>query len=386
MDIFRFANPTNKTKMEQGILINGLKSKMWIERYRDAGEFTLTAGADFNVKSQLPIGSFISHTNTTEIMVVENHEIKDDRDKESEIVITGRSFEVIFESRIVRFNRNYPFGGTNPLTDKFYIGNSTCANGAVYLGSYNTQTSYVIDDDDAILWIIFMVTGTPGGVVTDRFTTTHGTLYERLIDLLEVDNLGIKIIRPGSWSAQSPSTVIGIHKGVDNSKSIVRSSDTGEVESIDYLWSNKRLKNSVLVYSKWFEVVVNNTAIKDYDRRITCVDAKDIDDDYTTLPTGTTATNIINAMRQRGYEFLSVKNNITITKAELTKSAIKYTYRKDYNVGDLITVSGDYNQISVMRISEFVEIEDETGESGYPTLIVDDGIVTVPSGGVPVSP
>ncbi|MET0787162.1 MAG: hypothetical protein ABWY25_10690, partial [Paenisporosarcina sp.] len=123
MDIFRFANPTNKTKMEQGILINGLKSKMWIERYRDAGEFTLTAGADFNVKSQLPIGSFISHTNTSEIMVVENHEIKDNRDRESEIVITGRSFETILESRIVRFNRSYPFSSVNPLTDKFSIGN-----------------------------------------------------------------------------------------------------------------------------------------------------------------------------------------------------------------------------------------------------------------------
>lgn len=372
MDIFRFINPANKTKMEQGILINGLKSKMWIERYRDSGEFTLTAGADFNVKAQLPIGSFISHTDTPEIMVVENHEIKDSKDKESEIVITGRSFEAILENRIVRFNRNYPFSTSSPdgLTDDFFVGTITCASGAVYLGSYNTQTVYVIDDDDALLWIIFQLIGSPGGASVQRWVKL-GTLYERFIELLAIDNLGVKIIRPGSWSAQSPSTVIGVHKGVDKSKEIIRSYDTGEVESIDYLWSNKHLKNAALVAGKWVEVMVKNIALKEYDRRFMRVDGKDIDGDFTTTPTGADYTNVVNAMTQRGTEALSNQNEIAITKAEVAKAAVKYTYRKDYNVGDLITVSGDYNEISVMRISEYVEIEDETGEYGYPTLTFD---------------
>jgi Siphovirus ReqiPepy6 Gp37-like protein len=370
MDIFRFLNPINKTKMEQGILINGLKSKMWIERYRDSGEFTLTAGADFNVKSQLPIGSFISHTDTPEIMVVENHEIKDAKNKESEIIITGRSFEAILENRIARFNRNYPFTSLSGLTDDFFLGTTTCANGAVYLGSYNTQTSYVIDDDDALLWIIFMVIGTPGGASAQRFIKL-GTLYERFIEVLEIDNLGVKITRPGSWSAQSPSTVIGVHKGLDKTKEIVRSYDTGEVESIDYLWSNKKSKNAALVSGKWVEVMVKNTALKEYDRRFMRVDGKDIDQDFTTYPTGTDYTNVVNAMIQRGNEALSNQTNIGITKAEIAKAAIKYVYRKDYNVGDLITVTGDYNEVSIMRVSEYVEIEDETGESGYPTLTIE---------------
>ncbi len=41
---------------------------------------------------------------------------------------------------------------------------------------------------------------------------------------------------------------------------------------------------------------------------------------------------------------------------------------KTYDVGDIITVDGEYNATTTMRISEYVEIEDETGDSGYPTF------------------
>ncbi len=42
MDIFKFINPVHPTKLDQGQLINGLKSKLWIERYRDvSNEFEL---------------------------------------------------------------------------------------------------------------------------------------------------------------------------------------------------------------------------------------------------------------------------------------------------------------------------------------------------------
>jgi len=73
MDVFTFLNPTSPTKMEQGVFVNGLLSKMWVERYRQAGEFRFTAKASSGVREQLPLGAFISHTDTHEIMVVDNH-------------------------------------------------------------------------------------------------------------------------------------------------------------------------------------------------------------------------------------------------------------------------------------------------------------------------
>ncbi len=66
MDIFKFKNPTHPTYLDQGELINGLKTIMWIERYRDICDFELVANAEVMVHKLLPIGTMISHTESTE--------------------------------------------------------------------------------------------------------------------------------------------------------------------------------------------------------------------------------------------------------------------------------------------------------------------------------
>jgi hypothetical protein len=65
------------------------------------------------------------------------------------------------------------------------------------------------------------------------------------------------------------------------------------------------------------------------------------------------------------------QNRITITRADAS-DITRYEYRKDYNVGDLVSLDGNFGQIAVMRVMEYVEIEDENGESGHPTLALPD--------------
>jgi hypothetical protein len=45
-----------------------------------------------------------------------------------------------------------------------------------------------------------------------------------------------------------------------------------------------------------------------------------------------------------------------------------YQYRRDYNIGDLVSIDGNFGQTAVMRVIEYAEIEDENGNSGHPTL------------------
>ena len=146
--------------------------------------------------------------------------------------------------------------------------------------------------------------------------------------------------------------------------------DTGEIVSADYLWSNKKLKNAAMISGKWVQTVVNPTDAG-YARRMMYVDATDIDQAFTVAPstsTSPTLAAIVAAMQQRGREALAAQNNIALTKAEVTKQSTLAKYRVDFDVGDYIMVSGDYNEAAPMRVSEYVEIEDSTGESGYPTL------------------
>lgn len=368
MDIFRFRNPVADTKFEQGEIVNGLKSKMWIERYDKAGEFKLVANVSSGVKDHLPIGSFISHVNTSEVMIIENHEISEDRGKETEIIISGRGFETFFENRIVGSNKYFPTstGNSNYFQTADFTWNQT-----VNAITQHADAAILLDDDNAITYMHVMTDLVFTGVEDSVYREfQRKDLYSTILELLAIDNLGIKVIRPGPWSplgAADDRFVIFIHKGVDRTSNVIFSYNTGEIESADYLWSNKKVKNTAVVYGKWVEILVTTGGIE-YERRVMLVNASDIDDSYTVEPTGTPLADIQSAMQQRGIAALSAQNYISLTKAEVSKDVVKSGYRTDFNVGDLITVNGDYNTTTTRRISEYVEIEDENGSSGYPTL------------------
>lgn len=366
MDVICFTNPVADTKMEQAVIVNGLISKMWIERYAQGGEFKFVAPATSNMRNKLPIGSFVSHTDTTELMIVENHEISDQANQDSQLIITGRGFETFFENRIVGSNKAYPTSGdaTDYVIPPDYIWNQ-----AVSLIEDHILASNLLDDNNAIPFVQVLSQVTDTG---DSFAISlkRGTLYERLLDILNAGGLGIKVIRPGTWSPLGAGTVdvaIAIHVGVDRTSSIIFSHDTGEIESAEYLWSNKKLKNAAVISGRWVETFVG-TSDSGIARRVMPIDASDIDNQYSSAPTGTDLDAVVSAMQQRGIAALLAQNDIALTKAEVSKNTNKAAYRKDFDVGDIITINGDYNESSFMRISEYVEIEDEQGRSGYPSL------------------
>ena len=75
-------------------------------------------------------------------------------------------------------------------------------------------------------------------------------------------------------------------------------------------------------------------------------------------------------MQARGILALLSQNDLVLVKPELESNAESYVYRQDYNIGDIVTVIGNYGVQSKMRVVSYVEIEDENGETGYPTLSV----------------
>lgn len=372
MDIFRYLNPTNPTKMEQGVFVNDLLSKMWVERYREAGEFRFTAKASSGVREQLPLGSFISRPDAEEIMIVENHEISDVRGEDPEIVITGRGFETVLEGRVVGSNLYFPFF---PAADYAIAANYSWLQ-AQHLLEHHIYTAHLIDPNDAIPFVT-VLTDVPGTSVSAERSVQRGDLYTRLMEILEVDDLGIKVIRPGPWSPvwPDPSVCLILHVGTDRTDEVIFSYDTGEIESSDYLWSRKNNYNSAMVSGRFVQIRVDSLdpAEVGYGRRTLYVDASDIDEMYPETPTDPVVLNSIYVkMEQRGQEAIAAARGISLTKTEVSQDHITTTFRKDFNVGDLITVSGAYSEItSTRRVSEFVEIEDETGIKAYPTLTMD---------------
>jgi hypothetical protein len=366
VDIFRFMNPVNRTLMREGRLITGpTLSKMWIERYADEGEFEITALARDGLQLQLPRGCYISHVDTDEIMVVEDHQISSDRDSEPVVKITGRSFETILNRRVVGANRGFPTtsvpGEGYPIPAWY----SWIQIQSLILRHIRTD---LVNDSDIIPFVEVLVDASGDPEKEDR-VIKRGDLYVRVKELLAVDKLGIKTVRPGPWSdtVNPDSTAIVIHQGRDRSDQISLDYHQGDIDSADYLWSDRKKKNCAYVTGKWVQTIVDTTRTGD-ERRMMHVEASDIDQDQTEVPTGLTRTFILAAMRARGRQEMAKQNGVALVKVDASKNRQNAIFRTDYNVGDLITISGDYAETAKMRVTEHVEIEDENGFTSYPTL------------------
>jgi len=123
-----------------------------------------------------------------------------------------------------------------------------------------------------------------------------------------------------------------------------------------------------LIFGKWVETIVV-PAETGINRRWMLIDATDIDTNVAAPgPTQQQIDTIVIQMQQRGAETLASQTEVALTKAEVSKDTNKSGYRTDFDVGDIITVSGSYSASSKKRISEYVEIEDENGKQGYPTF------------------
>ena len=362
MDLFKFIPGPDPSVLDQGAAINGITSAMWTERYREPGEFEIVAPVSSGLIKFLPLGTIISHTNTLEAMIVENMNIKDDGESDPIVSITGRSLEVILEDRIVGSNL---VQASNLVGEYILTGDWTWYQAAKLI---NEHIQTPTDSADR-LPNFFAGHSVPGSSVVEARTIGKTTVHAATMELLEVDNLGIKVIRRNPFGDvyYSDKTVFHIHKGTDRTATVIFSWKVGDLETAEYLWSNRTYKNSVMVVGRYVNVKVHTAGYSGYTRSMGIVDADDIDGHLDTVPTGTTLTAIVAKMQTRGRAALLAQNKINLIRADIAEIS-NYHYRRDYNIGDIVTVDGNFGEIAPMRVVEFVEIQDENEERGHPTL------------------
>lgn len=375
MDLFKFTGPANGDlsggPWREGEMIENVKRITWVERYREAGEFTLVSDVSANLKDFLPLGTFISHVDTPEVMIVENHEVTTKGGRQ-ELITTGRSLEVFLEHRVMGSNQPWPINATIPTQGYPIAANETWWQ-AIYLMNTMLNPIWLVNDEDALPYVSVTPEGLESfsGTVEDR-VLPWGESYETLIQILEIDNLGIKTIRPSQWTpttiADEDHLAFVVHYGENKTSSVVFSHAAGDIVSADYLWSNKKLKNCCVVISRWCQIAVIDDTVEGWDRRWMFVDGSFIDNLYTENPDPTTRAEIRTAMTALANMVLSHQKEVTIISAEVNKQEQSRRYRIDYDLGDFVTIIGEYETNQIVQVIEHVEIEDETGESSYPTF------------------
>lgn len=365
MELFKYNAPDT---FENAEAVNDWDSVSWVERYRDPGDFEIVAKLSTGLKDVLPIGTLISHTKTLDVMIVENHQISEETDVDPKLTITGRSLQTILDQRVVGQNWNWASPPASLAESEYTLAADYTWIQAALLINQHIKTGTVIMADDAIPSLVgaHSVSGTG---VSEARTLKRGSVLSRLLDILEVDDLGCRVIRrhnfPGYPNAGANTTLL-IHDGDDKRNSVIFSVKNGDIDSADYLWSIKKLKTSALVTGKFVETMVHGPETG-RDRRVMLVDGTDLDGYLEEIPTGTDLTNIRAAMTVRGNQALKAQRQLALSRIDISATPT-YEYRRDYNMGDLVSVDSSYGPVATMRVVEYVEIVDESGESSHPTL------------------
>jgi hypothetical protein len=368
MNVFKFTPITSPTFLEQGQMIPKPDSIMWTERYRDPGEFEIVAPLSSGMKEFLPEGTIISHVDTMEVMIVENHEISEEPMEDPIVTVTGRSFESFLDNRIVGTDQAR---ASSTIVPYELFGNSTWHQTVAMINSHIVDP---FGDYDGIPYVVAEHSIVdPVTTTTEERTIDRGGLHQRALEILAVDDLGIKTIRRSpfpEYGGDDTNTTLQVHNGINRINDVVFSWRKGDIESAEYLFSAKKLKNSALIQGRYVQTFVDLGPTR-YNRRTMIVDADDIDGHFDAAPTGTALALALVAMQTRGRQVLKSQKRVTITQADVSNMA-QFQYRKDYNIGDMVTVEGNFGQTQAMRVIEFAEIEDENGRSAHPTLSVPD--------------
>lgn len=372
MEFFKFETVTEEGYISGGSPINGIRSARWVERYIDPGEFEFRAPVSSRLRTLLPIGSFISHVDSEEVMFVNSHHIDEDvTDREPEIVITGNTLDGWLKHRAVGGDiETYVLAGDRLFTNHFpyqMVMDTSWAQAVTLFDAHVTNT-FAGNDDDIPGWVAISNQQHIGPTTSQARIIRHGPLNRAILELLAIDDFGIKIVRPNADNVDPTTTEFRIHNGIDRTADVIFSFAFGDIQNAEYFWTDDAMKTEYFCVSTYFELR-SAEGPDGLNRRILYVDCTDIDghlSDDEVVSSGLDAT-FGNLMDIRGQQALRTQQAKALLSTNVNK-ATRYVFRKDYNVGDIVTVNGNYDVSSIKRVAEYVEFQDENGESGYPTL------------------
>ena len=402
MDIFRINNGLTG----DGEILNNIDNIMWVERYLDAGEFSIKCPSTEYFRTKLMPGSFISHTDTDEVMIVETQIIDETKDGELQLEVSGRSMEaIIMENRIISGKSNaatvaggrvlYDYIGINvtgnPNENTYAVRPSSwiaterlikdyCispgaegVNNTVYEEIISSRTNY--NDPDPTKYQII--------------PTPLDNVYSVVLNLLGSTNTGIKGIRVLSPAAGTSNIFkIQVHQGnalvgYNLGNPVTFSIATGDLESVRYLWQfnpnifthvsgseqyglGYSFPTSTMTAPATYPSGIPSGSYK-WGVKVVSYDSGDLSSIHTTPATINELEAVYSVLEGDSKISINVEKKLNIIDAKVSKNA-KYKYKKDYNIGDLVWVVGNYEAATVMRVTEHAQILDETGESSIPTL------------------
>jgi len=386
MDLIKFNGTTGGSPLGNPEVIDGFDSITWIERFGSNGEFTLVGKTRYPFKQMLPKGTLVTQDRSTEVMIVENHEINEEDDAEPTITITGRSFETFLDNRIIGSNIAFPYVGE--LTE-YNMGLYYPFTQAVRLLEAHVTPETMVDPKNLLPYIDFAYyfggssPNQPQGTEEER-KCKQVPLYTQVASLLSEAKASIRAAFKNDASGipvmgLGDRITIGVYLGNDLSSSVFFEASDDDFSSADYLWSNQNERNCALGVCKYFSVIIDSDPPKSgLERKMFSVDGSDfklVTPGLAEIPPSTWDPYWLGYEMDRFKAYVTAKlvkqKELILVSPRLNQTRYDYDhiFRSTYFLGDIVTVRGNYGVNTKMQVTEYAETQDENGYTAVPTLV-----------------
>jgi hypothetical protein len=358
---------TLKANRQPGSKISNYDSLIWTERFTGVGDFQMVTGDVDRYKEELPEGTLVSLRESTVPMIVEEHLIERKKNSGARLFIKGREFTSILDRRISVQSvtsglAEWKVVAKIPSDVAHYIITKICVEGIldpkdIFPGSlvqFNTPADY-------------MNTSGPNR----EFNVPRGKLLNTVLDFLKseaeadpdtvppspaVVPHGIRAVRPARGAT---AITVQIYTGTDRSAQVRFDATRDQLDDGSYLFSKKALATNAYVLgpTSAFKLHKGDTDLSGMDRRVMLVDAT------------TSGITTADTIKLEGATSLSKANETAKFDGALNPDLSLYTYGVDYNLGDIVTMAGDYGLNTKSRVTEYIRSEDNRGKKSYPTLV-----------------
>lgn len=327
-------------------VIDTFKSLIWTKRYFNCGDFELYTGANADLLPFLVKDNYIMRDDDDSIMLIEDIRIQTDAESGNYFIITGRSIESILKRRVFQ----------HPKTVK----TSDYINNAIY-----SLFNFFTGNRALSIIVVDQLHKVPGSV-NAQFTGV--TLFDAIKSILQPLGLWFKL----SVGTNLNVLVLSI---IERGKvDVIFSPEFDNLVNSNYVAESQELANyafvagegdgsSRIVYGTQTDgtSVQHNTGIK---LREIYVDARDISSNDGEIST----PEYIELLKQRGITKL-IEEHSTKEMFEAEVNAIMpFEYKKDWDLGDIVTVTNQYGVTAEPRIVEVIECWDDTGYTVIPTF------------------
>lgn len=337
----------NKSLEKIGV-IDSYNSLIWVKRYYKAGDFELFVPATVENFELLQEDFYLQRDDDDRAMIIEKIQLQTDAEQGNHIIVSGRSLESILARRV--------------------IWGQTILNDTVENAIRRVITENCISPADISRKISGLELAAPLGLAATIQQQTRGdNIAEWLETVCRTYGYGWKItINNGRF-------VFSLFEGVDRTYGnaagnpfVVFSPNFDNLVNSNYLKDKQNYKNVALVLGEGEGKARASAAVgtaAGLERYEIYVDARDISSNNGEI----SAAEYGNLLTERGKQRIAEQKTTTAFDGEVDAAGV-YTYKKDFDIGDIVQIENEYGITAESRIVEMIENEDESGWRTVPTF------------------